>query len=65
MPQRTLSDHSAKMPELANPLNSDLIKGFTVPQVAHKHGWTEPMVWAQALWQPCRKKRSLGLSAGM
>jgi len=49
IPQRTLSDHSAKMPELANPLNSDLSKGFTVPQVAQKHGWTEPMVWSQAL----------------
>jgi len=48
IPQRTLSDHSAKMPELANPLNSDLrvtsglSKGFTVPQVAQKHGWPEP-----------------------
>jgi len=27
IPQRTLSDHSAKMPELANPLNSDLSRG--------------------------------------
>jgi hypothetical protein len=49
IPQRTLSDHSAKMPELANPLNSDLSKGFTVPQVAQKHGWPESMVWSQAL----------------
>jgi hypothetical protein len=49
IPQRTVSDHSAKMPELANPLNSDLSKGFTVPQVAQKHGWPEPMVWSQAL----------------
>ena len=38
--RRTLSDHLAKMPELANPPNSDLSKGFTVPQVARKHGWT-------------------------
>jgi hypothetical protein len=37
------------MPELANPLNSDLSKGFTVLQVALKHGWPEPMVWSQAL----------------
>lgn len=49
IPQRTLSDHSAKMPELAIPLNSDLSKGFTVPQVAQKHDWPEPMVWSQAL----------------
>jgi hypothetical protein len=34
---------------LAIPLNADLLKGFTVPQVAEKHGWTEPMVWSIAL----------------
>jgi len=37
------------MPELANLVNSDLSKGFTVAQVAEKHGWTEPMVWSLAL----------------
>ena len=47
--RRTLADHLAKMPGLANPPNSDLSKGFTVPQVAQKHGWPEPMVWSQAL----------------
>jgi len=47
--QRTISNHLAKMPELANLLNTDLSKGFTVPQVAEKHGWTEPMVWSLAL----------------
>lgn len=46
--QRTLADHLAKMPILAIPLNSDLSKDFTVPQVAQKHGWPESMVWAQA-----------------
>jgi len=55
IPQRTLSDHLAKMPDLANPLNSDLrvtfrlTKGFTIPQVAEKHDWPEPMVWSLAL----------------
>ena len=49
IPQKTLSNHSAKMPELAFWLNSDLSKGFTVPQVAEKHGWPEPLVWSQAL----------------
>jgi hypothetical protein len=49
IPQRTLSDHLAKMPSLAIPLNTDLLKGFTVPQVAEKHGWTEPVVWSIAL----------------
>ena len=49
IPQRTLSDHLAKMPSLAIPLNADLLKGFTVSQVAEKHGWAEPMVWSLAL----------------
>jgi len=47
--QRTVSKHLEKMPALANILNTDLSKGFTVPQVAEKHGWTEPMVWSLAL----------------
>ena len=37
------------MPTLAKWLNSDLSKGFTVSQVAQKHGWPESMVWSQAL----------------
>ena len=49
IPQKTLSNHSAKMPELAFWLNSDLTKGFSVPLVAEKHGWPEPLVWSQAL----------------
>ena len=49
IPVRTLSDYSAKMPSLAFPPNTDLSKGFTVAQVAEKHGWTEPMVWSLAL----------------
>jgi ParB/RepB/Spo0J family partition protein len=47
--RETIRDHLAKMPELANPPNADLSRGFTVPQVAEKHGWTEPMVWSMAL----------------
>jgi hypothetical protein len=49
IPQRTLSDHLAEMPALANPLNSDLSKGFTIPQVAQKYDRPEPMVWSLAL----------------
>jgi len=41
--------HLGKMPILAKSPNTDLSKGFTVPQVAEKHGWTEPMVWSLAL----------------
>ena len=44
--QRTVSKHLEKMPALAIILNTDLSKGFTVPQVAEKDGWTKPMVWS-------------------
>ena len=37
--QRTVSKHLEKMPTLANVLNTDLTKGFTVPQVAEKYRW--------------------------
>jgi len=37
------------MATLPNPLNTDLSRGFTVPRVAEKHRWTEPMVWSLAL----------------
>ena len=49
VPRTTLETHLTKMPELANSSNADLSRGFTVPQVAEKHGWTEPMVWSVAL----------------
>ena len=44
-----VGDHLAEMASLPNPPNSDLSRGFTVPQVAEKHGWTEPMVWSVAM----------------
>ncbi|MCP3942796.1 MAG: site-specific DNA-methyltransferase, partial [Desulfobacteraceae bacterium] len=47
--REVIRDHLAKMPVLANPPNTDLSQGFTVAQVAQKHGWTEPMVWSLAL----------------
>ncbi len=37
------------MATLPNLINTDLSRGFTVSQVAEKHGWTEPMVWSLAL----------------
>jgi len=40
----TVSDHLAKMAVLPDLLNSDLKWGFPIPQVAEKHGWTEPIV---------------------
>ena len=47
--RETIRDHLAKMATLPNPPNADLSRGFTVAQVAEKHGWTEPMVWSLAL----------------
>jgi len=47
--QQTISIHLQKMPELAKLVNTELSKGFTVSQVAEKHGWTEPLVWSLAL----------------
>ena len=42
--KETVCDHLAKMAELPNPPNADLSMGFTVSQVAEKHGWAEPLV---------------------
>jgi len=47
--QQRISRHLLKMPGLAKRVNSYLSKGFTVPQVAQKHDWPEPLVWSQAL----------------
>jgi len=47
--QQTISIHLQKMPELAKLVNTELSKGFTVSQVAEKHGWAEPPVWSIAL----------------
>lgn len=49
MNQKTIHNHLVKMAVLPKLLNSDLSQGFTVAQVAQKHGWTDPMVWALAL----------------
>jgi DNA-binding CsgD family transcriptional regulator len=47
--QKTIHSHLGEKAELPFLLNSDLKKGFTVPQVAEKHGWPEPLVWSLAL----------------
>ncbi len=47
--------HLPKMATLPNSANGNLrvtfrlSRGFTVAQVAEKHGWTDPMVWSLAL----------------
>ena len=47
--QTTINHHLPKMAVLPNSANTDLSHGFTVAQVAQKHGWTEPMVWSLIL----------------
>jgi len=47
--QQRISRYLLQMPQVAKSVNADLLKGFTVPQVAQKHGWPEPLVWSQAL----------------
>ena len=74
--QQTISIHLQKMPELAKLVNTDLSKGFTVPQVAEKHacpvgpedrtgGWTEPMVWSVALEGKSDLERFKALNWGL
>ena len=47
--QVLIHNHLLKMATLPNSINTDLSRGFTVSQVAEKHGWAEPMVWSLAL----------------
>ena len=40
---KAIHNHLGKMAALPNFLNGDLSRGFTVAQVAQKHGWKDPM----------------------
>ena len=62
MIQRTIHNHLEKMATLPKLLNADLSQGFTVSQVAQKHGWTESMVWSLALEgkDDCNRFKELG-----
>ena len=53
------------MPELAFSSNADLRRGFTVTQVAEKHGWPEPLVWSIALKDKDDLERFKDLSWGL
>ncbi len=44
-----LRDHLGILAELPKSPKADLSRGYTISQVAEKHGWTEPMVWSIAL----------------
>jgi ParB/RepB/Spo0J family partition protein len=47
--QQSISKHLQLLATLPKVVNDDLERGFTVPQVAEKHGWPEPLVWSLAL----------------
>jgi hypothetical protein len=47
--QQRISRYLLQMPQVAKSVKADLLKGFTVPQVAQKHDWPEPLVWSQTL----------------
>ncbi|MGD9161762.1 MAG: DNA methyltransferase [Desulfobacteraceae bacterium] len=47
--RNTIRDYLVKKAALPKSPNSDLQQGFTVAQVAEKHGWPEPLVWALRL----------------
>ena len=64
-PREVVRDHLAKMAALPNPPNTDLSQGFTVAQVAQKHGWTEPMVWSLALEGKDDQDRSNNLAGDL
>ncbi|MEE8399361.1 MAG: HTH domain-containing protein, partial [Desulfobacterales bacterium] len=49
VPQQTISNHSPILATLPKWVNTDLNKGSSVPKVAEKHGWIEPLVWAIAI----------------
>jgi len=47
--QQTISKHLQHLAMSPNVVNTDLKRGFTVAQVAEKHGWPEPLVWSIVL----------------
>lgn len=47
--QSAIARHLCDLPNLANSINADLARGFTVPQVAEKYDWPEPLVWSVKL----------------
>ena len=63
--QQTIPIHLQKMPELAKLVNTDLSKGFTVSQVAEKHGCPGPFVWSIALERKTDQERFKALNWGL
>lgn len=44
-----IRSHLGKMLILTKSPNTDLSSGLTIPQVADRHGWSEPMLWSLVL----------------
>ena len=60
-----LRNHLVKMPIMAKSPNSDLSSGLTIPQVAVKHGWSEPMLWSLVLKGKSDQTRFKNLGWGL
>ncbi len=60
-----IRSHLGKMLNLTKSPNSDLVSGLTIPQVAVKHGWSEPMLWSLVLEGKADKTRFKELGWGL
>ena len=63
--RETIRNHLAKKATLPNQPNADLLRGFTIAQVAEKHGWTELMIWSLALEGKDDLQRFVALNWGL
>ena len=63
--QQSISKHLQLLARLPKVVNSDLKKGFTVSQVAGKHGWPESLVWSLKLNEENDKRRYQELQWGI
>ncbi|MBC8441740.1 MAG: ParB N-terminal domain-containing protein [Deltaproteobacteria bacterium] len=60
-----IRNHLGKMLILTKSPNTDLSQGLTIPQVAAKHGWTEPMLWSWVLEGKSDQSRFKDLGWGL
>lgn len=70
--QQTISNHSPILATLPDSVNTDLSNGFTVafegfsvPDVAEKHGWPRPLIWSVSLEGKDDLQRSKSLNWGL
>ena len=60
-----IRNHLGKMLILTKSPNTDLSQGLTIPQVAARHGWTEPMLWSWVLEGKSDQSRFKDLGWGL